>query len=207
MVGRDARVFFPSYIGGEAVPSLEGWGDLTPYLAYLKNRARSLNLDPRMSARFRESDLVQECFLKAQASEVPCQGTSIRQRMAYLDKTFDNVFNDLLREHHAQIRDIDREQAIAKVLNESTAEYRLEPADKGASPSEQAAKSEEFLRAMAAIDQLQEYEQKMILLTYLQGLSVNEAAERLGITRGQAAGFYGRGTTRLCALLNPSAGA
>jgi RNA polymerase sigma-70 factor, ECF subfamily len=188
------------------MPSLDDWGDLTPYLAYLKNRARSLKLNPRLSARFGESDLVQETFLRAQKSEVPCQGTSLRERMAYLDQAFDRVFIDHLREHHAEKRDIDKEQALQQALNESTAEYRLEPADKGASPSEQATRGEEFLRAMAGIDELPENERNVVLLTYLQGLSVQEAADRLGISRGQAAGLYARGTTRLRAFLNPEAG-
>jgi RNA polymerase sigma-70 factor (subfamily 1) len=185
--------------------SLDGW-DLEQYRAYLRVRARRLRLDPRLKARFDESDLVQEVLLRAQTSATPCAGPSHRLRLAYLDQAFDWVFADHLREHHAGIRDVDREQAVRQALDESTAAHRLEPADSGASPSEQAAHREEFLRAMTAVDRLPEAERDVIILIYLQGLSIQEAAERLGKTKGQVAGLYQRGTHRLRALLKPPAG-
>jgi len=188
------------------MPALDGWGDLTPYLSYVKNRARSLRLDPRLNARFGESDLVSETFLRAQASDVSCAGTSLRERLAYLDQALNRVFIDHLREHHAERRDIDKEQAAQEALNESTAEYRLEVLDRGASPSEQAVRREGFLRAMVALDQLPERERDVLTLTYLRGLTVPEAAEQLGIHRGHAARLYASGTARLRALLNPGSG-
>jgi hypothetical protein len=123
------------------MPSLDGW-DLKRYRAHLWVRARRLNLDPRLKARFDESDLVQEALVRAQASATPCPGESHRERLAYLDQAFE-VFADHLREHHAARRDIDREQAARQALNESTAAYRLDPADSGSSPSERAARREE----------------------------------------------------------------
>jgi RNA polymerase sigma-70 factor (ECF subfamily) len=187
------------------MPSLEGW-DLKRYRAYLKVRARTLELDPRLKIRFDESDWVQEVFLQAQAATEPCRGNSHQVRLAYLDRIFENLFTDFLRKHHAQKRDIDREEGVQQALNESSAAYRLDPSDSGASPSEQAARREEFLLAMAAVEQLPENERDVIILTYLQGLSVQEAADRLGLSRGQAAGLYTRGTTRLRDLLNPGSG-
>lgn len=188
------------------MPSLDGWENLDRYRAYLRVRARRLVLDPRLKVRFNESDLVQEAFVRALAAEKPCEGESAGVRMAYLDRIFDNVFADHLRTHHAEMRDVDKEQAVRQALDESTAAYRLDPADGGASPSEQAARREEFLRAMAAVDQLAAGERDVIILKELQGLSIQEAADRLGITKGQAAGLYARGLTRVRGLLGPDGG-
>jgi RNA polymerase sigma-70 factor (subfamily 1) len=188
------------------MPTLDGWENLDDYRAYLRVRARGLNLNPRLNVRFDHSDLVQEVFLRAQASEIPCHDESPRGRMAYLDEILNSVFKDHLREHHARIRDVDREQVVQQALDESTAAYRLDPADSGASPSQQAALREEFLRAMTAVDQLPERQRDVIILVNLEHCSLQEAADRLGLTKGQAAGLYGRGMTRPRGILNPGAG-
>jgi RNA polymerase sigma-70 factor (ECF subfamily) len=185
---------------------LDAWADLDRYRAYLRIRARRLKLDPRMQARFDESDLVQEALLRAHTSETPCAGDSHRARMAYLDQAFDWALQDRIREHRADKRDVAKEKAVRAAIDESTAAYRLDPADDGASPSEQVARREEFLRAVEAVDRLPEDERDVVILTYLQGLTVQEAAERLGKTRGQVAGLYKRGTDRLRGTLNPPSG-
>ena len=189
------------------MPPLDGWEHLSRYEAYVRVRARRLALNPRLKVRFGASDLVQETFLRALGAETPCEGESPRARMAYLDRIFDRVFADHLRTHHAEKRDIDREQEVRQALNESTAAYRLDPADGAASPSEQAARREEYLRAMEAIEGLPERERDVIILVHLEQCSLKEAGERLGITKGKAAGLYGRGMTRLRGQLDPGAGA
>jgi RNA polymerase sigma-70 factor (subfamily 1) len=185
------------------VPSLDGW-DLKRYRAYLKVRARMLDLDPRLRVRFDESDLVQEVFVRAQACAESCRGQSHRERMAYLDQVFDNVFTDYLREHRAQKRDIDMEVA-EQALNESSAAYRLHAAD-SVSPSEQASRREESLRATAALDQLPAHERDVLIVIHLQQHSLKEAADRLGMSKGKVAGIYGRGMIRLRSLLNAGDG-
>lgn len=182
------------------MPSLEDW-DVIRYRAYLKVRARMLELDPRLRVRFDDSDLVQDVFVRAQATAESCRGQSHRERMAYLDQVFNNLFTDRLRENHAQKRDIDKEQA-EQLLNESSAAYRLDPADTGASPSEQAARREEFLRAVAALDQLPPHERDVLILIYLKQHTLQEAADQLGLSKGQVSGNYGRGMTRLRGMLN-----
>jgi RNA polymerase sigma factor (sigma-70 family) len=121
--------------------------------------------------------------------------------MAYLDQVFDNVFTDYLREHHAQKRDIDMEVA-KQALNESSTACRLDPADSTASPSEQASRREEFLRAMAALDQLPAHERDVLIVIHLQQQRLKEAADHMGLTKGKVAGIYGRGMTRLRGLLD-----
>jgi RNA polymerase sigma-70 factor (subfamily 1) len=190
------------------MPSLDDW-DLDSYRAHLRVRARRLNLDPRLQAHFDASDLVQETLVRALRSATPCSGDSHRERLVYLDQAFDWVFGDHLRKVHTAKGDIDREQKqiAQQALSESTAGYRIDLVAAGASPSEQASRREEFLRAMTAVDRLPEAERDVIILTYLEGLSVQVAADRLGKTRGQVAGLYKRGTERLRDALNRPGGA
>jgi RNA polymerase sigma-70 factor (ECF subfamily) len=185
------------------VAAFDGWDNLDRYWAYLRVRARRLNLNPRLKMRFSESDLVQEAFIRAQSTAEPCRDKSPRARMAYLDQAFDWTFQDHLRKHHAERRDIDREKVVQQALNESTAAYHLDFADNGASPSEQANRREQFLGAMEAVNELPERERDVIFLVYFEHCSLQEAGDRLEMTKGTAAGLYGRGVTRLRGKLNP----
>jgi len=179
---------------------LDGW-DLERYRAYLRTRARLLGLDRRVRARIDESDLVQETLLKAAASAEPCRGHTDRERIAWLERIQDNVIIDKEREHHADKRDVKREQDLQQALASSTAHWEGNLAGRGLPPSEQAERHDLFLYAMSALQQLSADQRDAVLAVHVLQLTTEEAAQRLGITVGTVAGLYRRGMERLRQLL------
>jgi RNA polymerase sigma-70 factor, ECF subfamily len=185
--------------------SLDGW-DLEHYLAYLRSRARLLWLDRRVRVRFDESDLVQETLQRALASGEPCRGTSERERIAWLERIQDRVLIDKEREHHADKRDVNREQDLQDALAGSTAHWEGNIAASDLSPSEEAERQELFLRVMTAIQQLTQEQQDAVMAIRILQLSTEEAAKKLGKSKVGVVGLYHRGIKRLRQLLQDNEG-
>ena len=182
--------------------SLKDWGDLTPYLRHLQNRAKYLLLDPNLKARLEGADLAQEAWASVLGSTVPCRGTAKAQRFAYIDRAFDRVLVDHLRLHHADMRNVDREAVIQRSQN-SSAEHRHEAVDPGDSPSQHAAQREDYLRIMVGIDRREPNERDVLVLHYMQGLNNAETAEWLGVDPGTTSRRYWSGLKKVRAEVNP----
>jgi RNA polymerase sigma-70 factor (subfamily 1) len=159
-------------------------------------------LDRRVQVRFDESDLVQETFTRAVASQEPCQGTGTEDRIAWLERIQDRVLIDKWREHHAGIRDVKREEELRNALLDSTAHWEANLADRHqSSPSTQAQRKELFLRVTTAIQQLPDDQQDVVMAVLILHQTPQEVAESLGKTKGQVAGLYSRGIAALRLLL------
>ncbi len=170
---------------------------LERYRRYLRTRAELLGLDPRLRVRADESDIVQETLRRAAASTKPCQGPGEEEDwLPWLRKIEDNVFIDLLREHHAELRDVDREQA-QRMLDESSAAWEKRLADSGLSASAIVARQEQFVRVAAAVQELPAAQREALLGVFFLGQSLQEVALLHGKTKGQVAGAYARGLVAL----------
>jgi RNA polymerase sigma-70 factor (subfamily 1) len=181
---------------------LEGW-DLARYRRYLSTRARLLRLDPRVRLRADESDLVQETLTRAAASQEPCRGRGERERLAWLERIQDRVVIDFWREHHAGKRDVACERDFQNALSDSAAQWEANLADSAAtSPDDRAQREELFLRVTAALQELPGEQRDVLLAVLVLHQTLQQAAEQLGKTRGQVAGLYHRGLSRLRRLLH-----
>lgn len=180
--------------------SADDW-DWERYRAYLRCRARLLNLDRRLRVRCDESDITSDAVQQAFARRAQCRGTSDAERIAWLEQIQDNVLIDRWREARAGRRDIQREQDLRGLLAESTVGWERNLAASQASPSEEAARKELRFHIIRAIEQLPDEQREVVLEVLLLNHTLQEVADRLTKTKGAVAGLYRRGVERLRELL------
>src|SRR5689334_15317295 len=77
--------------------SLSEWSaeQLADYTRYLRTRAQLARLDPRLTVRSDEDDLVNETLRRA-AQGPACEGTTMPQHLAWLRTIFSRVVADLV---------------------------------------------------------------------------------------------------------------
>lgn len=180
---------------------LSGW-DLAFFRHRLRERAERIKRDPRLRVRTDESDLVQETLRRAVESSEPCRGQSVAKRLAWFFKIQDRVVIDDFRTHHADCRDVGREQVVQQALDESTAEYIAGFEDKEPLPSERVLGNEQQERLATAIDQLPDEQREVVRLMVLEDRTTAEVAVLLDKSEGSVAGLYYRGVKRLKEILD-----
>jgi RNA polymerase sigma factor (sigma-70 family) len=184
---------------------LVGW-DLDRYRKALRERASRLRSDPRVQVRFDESDLTNETLLNAlKAEQVPEGLTDDQTRLAWLAVIQDHTLIDLHRKQFAAKRDVRRErdlQSLRQALQESSIDQAELAADPSASPSEKAERRELERLADDAMDRLGS-PQREILRLRKQGWTLEQTAERLGLTPPVVAGHYYRALKKLRGQLGP----
>lgn len=182
--------------------ALEGW-DLMRYRVFLRRRAASLQIDPRVQVRFDESDLVQETLLRAADPERPrCVGASEQERLEWLFAIQANILLDKYDEHFAQKRDAKREasfDALKKALGDSTHDFIVELNGKSPGPFDAAVRREEVDILEELLAQLPD-ELREVLLLRRSGHTLAEIAAALGVTIGVVAGRLTKGTRLLTRL-------
>ncbi len=181
---------------------LSDW-DLNRYRKDLRAQVKRLRLHPRIQVRVDESDAVQETLKRAVESSRPCRGQNYEERLRWLFEILNNVVVDAYRQHHAECRDIDREQ-MKQALDESTAEYLASVAGREPSPPEQVLRNEKQERLAAAIRQLPEPQQMVVWLIVMEHRTPAEVAIQLEKTEAAVAGLYFRGSKRLKEILGDS---
>jgi RNA polymerase sigma-70 factor, ECF subfamily len=179
--------------------ALDGW-NLDQYRALLRRRAQTLRIDPRVQVRFDESDLVQETLARAlEPNRPPCLGSTDGERIAWLFAVQERLLLDKYDEQFAQKRDPRREvdkNALQRAFVDSTADFLPAAQDAGPSPSEDAAKREELQILADFLDQLTQ-EHREVLLMRQEGRTLDEIAQKLGVSVGSIAGRIARATKQL----------
>jgi RNA polymerase sigma-70 factor (ECF subfamily) len=180
---------------------------LERYRDYLRVLAR-LHLDHRLQGKVEPSDLVQETLLKAHQAR--SQGQFRRQgdaeTAAWLRTILANALADAVRRYGTEARDVQRERSLQQALHESSSRLEEWLAVAAPSPAEAALRQERLLRLAAALAQLPEDQRLAVELRHLKGLSLAEAAEGLGRSKGAVAKLLFRGLDRLRELLDESKG-
>jgi len=182
---------------------LAGWtpGDIERFRKYLRTRVQLIGLDPRLRVRVDESDIVAETLLRVARSKEGLQHNPDPQVLAYLRRVRDAVVIDFCRAHHAQERDIDREQHLRAQLDQSSVGWEANVTAGDATPSAIASRQEVFARVAVAIQELPEDQRQAVLGVLFLNQSLQEVADQHGKTRGQVAGAYSRGMVRLREML------
>jgi RNA polymerase sigma-70 factor (ECF subfamily) len=163
--------------------------------------ARQIQLDARLRRRFDASDLVQEALLKATENLGQFRGGTEAELVKWLQEILQNALADALRRARALKRDVGREEALAVVVNDSSARLRNWLVAPDSSPSQRADREEQLLRLAAALAQLPEDQRDVVILRDSLDTPVRSIAEQLGRTEKAVAGLLLRGRRKLRDLL------
>lgn len=163
---------------------------------YLRVLART-QIRRAYQAKVGSSDMVQQVMLQAVQGYSGFRGSSEAELRAWLRKILAHHLCHLDRDMHREKRDVRREMPMEQRLAKSSLQLQgLLPGD-DPSPSHRVAMGERILRMAQAIEQLPESQAEAIRLHHLDGLKLNEVAERLEKTPGAVAGLLHRGMKAL----------
>lgn len=150
-------------------------------------RMISLRMDSRLSARLDPSDVVQETFvevakrLAGYAKDPPLPFYPWLRKIAW-----ERLVN--LHEHHIQVqkRTITAEEEYAEMAlpDESVMRLASQLSVSGTSPSRQLMKKEMRTQMRGALAQLPPHDREVLVLRYLEEMSLSETAAVLEISEG-----------------------
>src|SRR6516164_5262016 len=163
--------------------------------------ARQIQLDPRLRRRFDSSDLVQETLLKATQNLGQFEGGTEAELVKWLQEILHNAVTDAMRRDRAQKRDVAREEALAVVVNDSSARLQNWLVAPDSSPSQRAQREEQLLRVADALAKLPEDQRDVVILRDSLDTPIRTIAEQLGRSEKAIAGLLLRGRRKLRELL------
>ncbi len=171
-------------------------------------RMVAVRLDRRLAARLDPSDVVQEAFMDAtqQLSEY------LRQRpLPFYPWLRRFAWEHLIKLHQRHLgagkRTARREEQRLLALPDDSAQQLAQClAASGTSPSNHLLKKEMHDRVRAALAQLAESDREILVLRYLEQLSIREIAATLKISEAAVKMRRIRALERLCALLGIQVG-
>ena len=152
---------------------------LEMYRPYLKTISR-LKLSPSLQSRLDGSDLVQETALRAQRSINDFQGDTEEEFTAWLRRIMANVAASAGRYHGAQRRDIALERQLHESFDGSSRILEQALVNPGTSPSENTRRRERAVILAEVLEQLPRDYREVVMLRQFEGLSLTEAARRMG---------------------------
>ena len=157
----------------------DGW-DCVELRRRLRLRAGLLHQDRRIQVRFDASDLVNDTWVRAAATEAFPEGLdTLDKQLAWLLTVQGNLMIDRYREEQAQLRDVRREQGDeglrAALLDTSLAAGVL-MADAGPGPEEQAERRELLEKAFERMTE----EERSVVRAKMEGHKFREIAETMG---------------------------
>jgi RNA polymerase sigma-70 factor (ECF subfamily) len=174
---------------------------LDHYRPLLALHVRQVRLGHLFQARFDSSDVVQEAFTRACKGRDQVRAQTEAELVRWLQKIVGNVLIDFVREHGADCRDPRLERSLAAATDDPGTPLAAYLAASEPGPSTLAGRQEALLRLAAAVERLPEAERDAVVAHYLLGLSLAEAADRLGRSEKGVAGLLFRGKKRLRELL------
>ncbi|MFI5459936.1 MAG: RNA polymerase sigma factor [Isosphaerales bacterium] len=173
--------------------------DDTAYLRALV--AMDLNIPAHLRAKFDSADLIQDALLRVHRNAGALVGRSPKQRQAYLRKALASSITDWIRHFDTQVHRAARERSIEQSLDDSSARLGQVLVATQTSPSQKAVKGEELGRLADALKALTDRQGEAVTLHHLQGLTLEETAERMCTTEDSVAGLLRRGLETLRELL------
>ncbi len=125
-------------------------------------------------------ELVQDAFLRVHKGLPTFQGTS--SFFTWLYRIITNLSIDLIRKPGRQLVDLDAERFEADESQE--ADFPFLSHVEGADPAEMVRRREIGQRVQAALDALPDYHRGVIVMREIEGLSYEEMAEVMGVSKG-----------------------
>lgn len=166
-------------------------------------RMVAVRLDQRLAARFDPSDVVQEALLDAAKNLTAYLLQPPLPFYPWLRQFAWNRLVDLHRHHVlAQRRSVTCEQGgYLPLSDESTAYLANQLLASGTSPSQGLIRDEMIQRVRDVLAAMAVHDQEVIVMRYLEQLSVSEIAAVLGVSEGAVKSRHMRALLRLRALL------
>lgn len=172
-------------------------------------RVIALRLDRALARRVDASDVVQDVLLEANGRLAEYLRDPQMPFHLWLRHLAQDRMIDLHRRHHAQRRDVGREQPLAARAfpDQSSLDLAAQLKDPELTPAAATIRKELAGRFLDALEQMDETDREIILLRHAEHLGNGETAEALGLSPAAAGMRYLRALRRLRALLSepPSA--
>lgn len=169
------------------------------YRPYLLELAKS-ELSSELGIKVSHSDLVQQSLHEAATSFSEFRGGSEEELRKWLTQILIRNGVDVHRAfRETQKRDLAREVRLQELKSGNP--LGQIPAETNTSPSVQAYRNERAQRIDKAIRQLPELEQQVVRLRNLQGATIKEAAQILGIPEGEVKSHWARAIVTLSRVL------
>jgi RNA polymerase sigma-70 factor (ECF subfamily) len=156
--------------------------DLGKFVGYLNVLARTA-VRPEQRGKLDPSDIVQQTLLEAHRSRALFRGGTDGELAAWLREILTRNIADALRALHRKKRDIARERSLDRAVEESSRRLEAWLIKDETSPSERAAREERVLRLAEVLASLPEEEQEAALCRFCRGMTLEETAKRLGVSR------------------------
>jgi RNA polymerase sigma-70 factor, ECF subfamily len=169
-------------------------------------RMIGLRLDPAIAARLDASDVVQDVLVEASRRlNDYLRDPALPFHLWLRHIARDHIIDAHRRHRQAQRRGVDREQPMipAGLADHSSIELAAQLLDHELTPASAAIRHELERRLHAAVKQLNEDDQEVILMRHFENLTNQEVATELGLSEAAASMRYLRALRRLRALLTP----
>ncbi len=163
----------------------------------------ALRMDRGMAGRVDASDVVQDVLIEAHQRLKDYLANPRMPFHLWLRHLAKDRMIDLYRRHHAQRRDVDREQLLKQPAGPDRSSFDLasQLRDEGLTPAAAAIKGELERQFWKAIDTLDESDREIILMRHAEHLDNAEVATVFGISPSAAGMRYLRAIRRLRAQL------
>jgi RNA polymerase sigma-70 factor (ECF subfamily) len=125
-------------------------------------------------------EIVQDAFLRAYKNLATFQGSS--SFFTWLYRIVTNLCIDLLRRPGRQVSELDEGRLAAE--DNAETDYPTLGHYEGADPDEAVRRAEISARLQAALDALPSYHRAVIILREVEGLSYEEMARAMGVSKG-----------------------
>jgi RNA polymerase sigma-70 factor (ECF subfamily) len=167
------------------------------YRSYLTLLAR-VEIDRRIQGKLSASDVVQDAFLQAHHLFGQFRGTSEQELIAWLRRILANRLVDIGRRFlRAQRRDVRLEQSLRRDLELSSQALEERFAASQTSPSAAAIEREQAVLLADVLQSLPADYREVIVLRQLEGLSLQQVADRMGRTVDSVRKLWTRGLIQL----------
>lgn len=176
---------------------------LEEYKGYLRILAR-VRLSPELRSLLDSSDLIQQTMMKAWQKRGQFRGQTAAEYRAWLRRILANEVYDRARQNGLVGDDAAHKVSLEQALEESG--HRLDEilALDSEGPPAKVIERERLGRLEEALEKLPETQRRVVELHKIQGFSIAETAERLGVSKPSVAGLYARALKALRKLLEDS---
>ncbi len=155
-----------------------------------------------MARRVDASDVVQDVLLEAHGRLNDFIQSGSMPFHLWLRHLVKDRMIDVHRRHHAQRRNVDREQHAPQSADVSSAfDLFAQISDQELTPAAASIRKEIEVRFLGALEQLDETDREILLMRHCEQLGNSEVAELLGLSQPAAGMRYLRALRRLRAVL------
>jgi RNA polymerase sigma-70 factor (ECF subfamily) len=166
------------------------------YRNYLRLMARSL-IGSTLRVKLEPSDLVQETFLKAHGHFIEFIGSGERELVAWLRSILVRSLADQVKHYRRKGRNLQRQESLDLLLEQSGLTIQNALAAHGSSPSEGAQQREQAVILADAVDRLPPDYREVFILRTLEHIPFDEIAVKMGRTEGAVRMLWARALEKL----------